>query len=102
MIEISWTSGSLDEARSVARKLVENKLVACAQITPWIESLYLWNQKLEIGQESKVVFKTAEDKFEEVKRTILEEAKYDVPEITYVRVVGGNSAYLEWVEESVR
>ncbi len=39
-IEIHWTSGSIDEARKVARYLVQERYVACAQITPWVESIF--------------------------------------------------------------
>jgi periplasmic divalent cation tolerance protein len=78
-IEITWTSGSLDEARKIARRLVEEKLVACAQITPWIESIYVWNDQLETSQESKVVFKTTLDQYELVAKTIQEHCSYEVP-----------------------
>ncbi len=96
-IEITWTSGSLDEARKIARRLVEEKLVACAQITPWIESIYIWNDQLETSQESKVVLKTTLDQYELVSKTIREHCSYEVPEILYHVIDGGNAAYLDWV-----
>lgn len=100
-IEISWTSGSLDEARKISRRLVEEKLVACAQIIPWIESIYIWNDQLETSQESKVTFKTTLDLYELVSKTIREHCSYEVPEILYRTIDGGNTAYLDWVTGSV-
>lgn len=88
-IEIHWTCGSLDEARGMARHLVEEQLVACAQIIPWIESVYRWKGQLETTQETKVVFKTREDRFEAVCSRIKKESRYEVPEVTWKKIEGG-------------
>lgn len=100
LIEIHWTAGSIDEARKICRYLVQERLVACAQIVPWIESLYMWNNQLETTQESKVTLKTHHKMWDSVKQIILENHSYDVPEITYTLIEGGNEAYIEWVKES--
>ena len=100
LIEITWTSGSIDEARLVSRFLVQERLVASAQIIPWIESVYMLDNKLETTQESKVVYKTPLSKFEKVKEVILSNAKYEVPEILYHIIDGGNQEYLDWLKES--
>lgn len=100
-IEIHWTSGSLDEARKVSRYLVQEKLVACAQIIPWIESIYRWNGQLETSQESKIVFKTKRSNFDAVKKAIEQNCSYEVPEITFRSIDGANQAYLDWLKSSV-
>lgn len=99
-IQISWTCGSIDEARKVARFLVLERLVACANIIPWVESVFMWNQQLETTQETKVIFKTTKRLFHKVKQIILENSKYEVPEILMIPIIDGNQAYLDWVEES--
>lgn len=99
-IEISWTSGSLDEARRVARFLVQERLVACAQITPWIESIFMWNNQLETAQESKITLKTRLENYEKVREVIQRNCTYEVPEITYKLIDGGNESYLNWLNES--
>jgi len=96
-IEIHWTSGSLDEARKVSRYLVQDKLVACAQIIPWIESIYIWNAQLETTQESKIVFKARLEDYDTIKKVIEDNCSYQVPEITYTLIDGGNKAYLDWL-----
>ena len=101
-IEIHWTSGSIDEARKVSRYLVQERLAACAQITPWIESIYLWNGQLETTQESKVIMKTFLGNYDAVKKVIMENCKYQVPEITYQSIDGGNEPYLEWLATNTR
>lgn len=97
-IEISWSAGSLDEARKVSRYLVQEKLCSCAQIIPWVESIYSWNGSLETAQESKVLLKARRYQFEAISRVIAENSKYEVPEILYRGIEGGNEAYLEWMK----
>ncbi len=100
LIQIQWTTGSIEEARKVSRYLVQHRMVACAQITPWTESIYMWNNELETEQETKVLLKTTEDRYQEIRQVIEENCKYEVPEITYLKIEGGNDAYLNWVKES--
>lgn len=99
-IEIHWASGSLDEARKVCRYLVQEKWVACAQITPWIESIYLWNNQLETQQESKVVLKTRREHFQEIEKIIKQNSAYQLPEITAVTIEMASEDYLAWVLET--
>lgn len=99
-IEVTWTSGSLDEARRISRYLVQERLVACAQIIPWIESIYMWNQQLETAQESKIVLKTRVENYDKIKEIIEQNCKYEVPEILWTRINGGNKGYLDWLKES--
>lgn len=99
-IEIQWTSGSLDEARKVSRHLVQERYVACAQIIPWIEAVYMWDNKLETAQESKIVLKTRAENFEKIKEFIERNCRYEVPEITWHSIEGGNQLYMDWLHES--
>src|SRR5262249_36777843 len=100
-IEIQWTSGSLDEARKIARYLVQERFVASAQIIPWIESIYMWNNQLETAQESMILLKTKLDLYEKIKEIIMQNSRYQIPEITFKAIDGGNQEFLDWLEESV-
>lgn len=99
-IEIHWTSGSLDEARRVSRFLVQERLVASSQIIPWIESVTMLDNKLETTQESLIIFKTLQDNFNKVREVIEQNCKYEIPEILWFKIDGGNSSYLNWLKES--
>jgi periplasmic divalent cation tolerance protein len=100
-IEIHWTSGSLDEARKISRYLTQERLVCCAQIIPWLESIYMWNNQLETSQESKVVLKTRLENYDKIKEIIKQNCSYQVPEILYFIIGGGNREYLEWMNASM-
>ncbi len=99
-IHIHWTCGGIEEARRISEQLVKERLVACASIIPWVESIFLWNGQMDIRQESRVVFKTRRELFERVKEAILERAKYEVPEILATPIIDGHGEYLQWVRES--
>jgi periplasmic divalent cation tolerance protein len=101
-IEIHWTCGSIDEARKVLRYLVQERLVACGQITPWLESVYMWDNKLETTQESKVSLKTRAELYDTVREVIEQNTNYEVPQITFCALSGGNPAYMEWMDESIQ
>jgi periplasmic divalent cation tolerance protein len=100
-IEIQWTSGSIDEARKIARFLVQERFVASAQIIPWIESIYMWNNQLETTQETVIVLKSTLDFYEKIKEIIMQNCKYQIPEITFKIIDGGNQEFMDWLEESL-
>lgn len=99
-IEVYWTSGSLDEARKISRYLVQEGYVACAQIIPWVESVFIWDNQLETAQESKILFKTRLEYFESIVNIIKKNCTYEIPEITYKSIYGGNAEYMDWIEAS--
>jgi len=101
-VMIYWTAGSIDEARQVARQLVQEKLVACANIIPWIESIFSWNNTIDTQQETKVIFKTKKELFEKAKALLVSQAKYEVPEVLMVPILAGNEEYFDWVDESTQ
>src|SRR5438552_8212846 len=89
-----------ETARRISNQLVAEKLAACANILPSVESIYRWKGKIESGNETLVFFKLSEDQqaaFQEKLRTL---HPYEVPEIIFVRVAGGLPEYLRWVAES--
>ncbi|MFN4175094.1 MAG: divalent-cation tolerance protein CutA [Parachlamydiaceae bacterium] len=101
-IEITWTVASLDEARRVSRYLVQERLVAKAEITPWIESVLLLNNQLETVQETKVTFKSIEENLQLIEEIVKKNSRYAVPEISWKKIEGGNVEFLNWLAQSTK
>ncbi|MCA3244200.1 MAG: divalent-cation tolerance protein CutA [Alphaproteobacteria bacterium] len=95
---VTTTFGSPAEAEKLIRGVLESRLAACAQRTP-IQSDYWWLGKLENAHEVEVKFKTRAALVEALKAYILNNHSYKTPQITVVEIVGGNSAYLRWIDD---
>jgi periplasmic divalent cation tolerance protein len=96
------TCGSIDEARKLARALVEKQLAACVNIIPQIESVYYWKGKVETSTEYLLLIKTTAGAFDELRDVLTELHSYDVPECLEIAIEDGSAAYLAWIGESVR
>ena len=96
------TAGSEEEARKIARHLVEQRLAACVNIVPQIESIYRWLEKLESAREWLLLIKTTVEKFPDVRDAIRELHSYELPECISISVEDGSPAYLEWIDQSVK
>jgi len=96
------TAGSEEEARTIARHLVENRLAACVNIVPQIESIYRWQGKMESSQEWLLVIKTTAERFATVRDAIRELHSYELPECIAVNIEDGSPPYLQWLADSVK
>lgn len=96
------TASSEDEARKIAQYLVEQQLAACVNLVPHVESIYRWQGKMESSREWLLLIKTTREKFSEVQDAIRELHSYELPECFSLAIDDGSSAYLEWIEQSVK
>src|SRR5579862_3024668 len=95
------TAGSEDEARKIARHLIEHRLAACVNIVPRIESIYRWEEKVESSDEYWLLIKTSADRFPQVRDAIRELHSYELPECVAIGVEDGTPEYLQWLGYSL-
>ncbi|MBH0056154.1 divalent-cation tolerance protein CutA [Pseudoalteromonas sp. SWXJZ94C] len=88
-----------NEARTLAKALVEKKLAACVNILPNMSSIYMWEGEVAESTEAKLLIKTKADKTNDVFLTIKAMHSYEVPEIQVIDVATGNLAYFNWMDE---
>jgi len=98
---IMVTCASREEARRIAGRLLEKRLVACANILPKIESRFWWKGKLDSAAEFLVMMKTVRSNFKKIEAEIKRVHSYEVPEIIAVPIVWGNRDYLDWISQAV-
>lgn len=94
------TFASIEEARTVCRQLVEERLAACANLVPAVESIYRWQGAVEKATETIALLKTTAEGFAKLEARLRELHSYEVPEIVALPVQGGSEAYLRWVAEN--
>jgi periplasmic divalent cation tolerance protein len=95
------TAGSEEEARKIARTLVERRLAACVNIIPQVTSIYRWQGKVEDATEWILVVKTTVAAFGEVCQAITDLHSYELPECICLPIEDGSPAYLQWIADSV-
>ena len=88
-------------ARKIVQTLVEEHLVACANLIPQIESIYWWQGKIESSNEVLALFKTTHGRYQALEIRLRELHPYEVPEIVMVQIKDGLPAYLNWVVAAV-
>ncbi len=92
------TTANRQEAENMAQKLLEAKLIACANIIDPVASHFHWSGKTEKAQECLVLMKSRRDLFEKLAETVKTLHSYEVPEILALPVVAGSKAYLDWLD----
>ena len=86
----------------IAKSLLEDKLCACVNIIPQVESYYWWEGKIESDSELLMMIKSRADLLASVTDRVKQVHEYDVPEVIGVPILGGNAKYLEWIKESTK
>lgn len=93
------TLGGPEEAAAMARALLDDRLIACANIIAGARSLYRWEGKIADEEEVVMIAKTREDLVEKAIARVRELHSYDCPCVVALPIVAGNPAFLQWIEE---
>jgi periplasmic divalent cation tolerance protein len=95
------TAGTRETASQIAEKLVEEKLAACVNIIPQIESIYRWEGKICRDQELLLIAKTDRDCYERLEAAVLAIHSYTTPEVIALPITIGSAPYLKWLTDSI-
>lgn len=101
-IIILVTCGSKKEALLIAKKLLNERLIACANIIDNIESFFWWKEKLDKARESLIIIKTVKKNFNKIERRIKQLHAYELPEIIALPLVKGEGDYLKWIDKYIK
>lgn len=90
-----------ENAISMARTLVQERLAACVNVAPAVESIYWWQDKVDHSMEYVLMIKTSESKITALRERLIALHPYEVPEFIVLSVESGSDAYLGWIRESI-
>jgi periplasmic divalent cation tolerance protein len=96
------TVGSLEEASRIARLVVEERLAACVNIVPGVQSFYWWEGRVNIEEELVLLIKTTAGMVEALETRLGEIHPYDLPEFVVLEPEGLSARYGQWIVDSVR
>ena len=99
---VSTTTASAAEAEQIATALVEQRLAACVQIIPQVQSVYRWEGKIEQSDERLCLAKTRRSLLSQVEAEIIRQHSYECPEIIAVPIEAGSLGYLQWLESQLQ
>lgn len=100
IIFIYSTFPDLNSARSIAKELTEEKLIACANIFPEMHSIYWWEDKVQEANEVVAIFKTKADLFDLCEQAIKTSHPYTTPCLLAINIANGNIDYLTWIKQA--
>lgn len=99
-IVVFVTTASQKEAEMIGRRMVEEKLAACANILPSVSSFFSWKEKICREEEVMIILKTRAVLFEKLSQAVKQLHSYTVPEIIALPISLGSDDYLKWVREN--
>ena len=91
-----------NEGINISKLVVEKKLAACVNLYPQVKSIFEWENKIEIENESVLIFKTTEKKYDELEQLILKNHSYEKPCILKLPINGGEKTFMEWIEKTLK
>ena len=91
------TTSSPDEALSIGRAVVSERLAACANVLGGMRSVYWWQGRLAEDAEAVLILKTSEARLTALIDRIRALHSYETPCITAWPIAAGNPGYLAWI-----
>ena len=90
------------DAEKFATTLVDERLAACVNILPPMQSIYRWQGKVERASERQLLIKTSLGRFRALQKRVKELHPYEVPEFLMVMIDTTAADYLTWVVENTK
>jgi periplasmic divalent cation tolerance protein len=90
-----------EDAARVARQLVEERLIACANLLPGARSIYRWKEGVQDEREVVVLMKTRKQDWTALLSRLHELHPFDIPECVAVRIAAGAPKYMAWLDEAL-
>lgn len=97
LLVLTTCPGSIT-AKKIANDLVAEKLAACVQVIPGIQSFFRWVGKVDNSEEILLIIKTTRDRYQALEDRITSLHPYELPEIITLPINGGLAGYLAWIE----
>jgi periplasmic divalent cation tolerance protein len=95
------TTSGVEEARKLAKGLLDERFAACVNLIPCVESHYWWQGKVETASEVTMVIKSSAEQFDSLAGYVRKHHSYECPEILAVAPHEISPAYRSWWDESM-
>jgi len=99
-VEITITYPSREQALAAGRELVEQRLAACAHISP-VTSIYRWQGAVHEEPEYTLAVKTSIHLVEKIKHLVVAGHPYDLPQFVANPLSDMSREYRQWLQQSL-
>lgn len=96
------TTANKVEAEKIAKTLLKERLIACANIINPVNSFFFWSGKIDNAEECLMVMKSRRDLFADLGECLRGLHSYEVPEVLAIPIIEGSAAYLAWMGEVLK
>lgn len=96
---------STEQAKSIGTHLLKERLCACINIFPEMNSLYFWppaSNTLEEGNESVLLVKTTKELFKALEEEVTKIHTYTCPCIMAIPTEEINKPYYDWLKGELK
>jgi periplasmic divalent cation tolerance protein len=101
-IVVLVTAANKAEAEKISKTLLEEKLIACANIVHPVTSFFYWKDKIDTAEECLMVLKSRLDLFSNLVQRLKGLHSYEVPEILALPIIGASNEYIEWMDKVLK
>ena len=101
LLVLSTCPGNIT-AKNIANDLITERLAACVQVIPNVQSFYHWLGKVDNAEEHLLLIKTSSARYKELEERIKSLHPYELPEIIAVPISAGFDEYLSWIDKNTQ
>ncbi len=96
------TTANQTEAEKISQTLLQEKLIACANIINPVSSHFHWLGKIDTVEECLVLMKSRLDLFSDLSKRVGELHSYEIPEVLALPILDGADSYLDWMRKTLK
>ena len=95
------TASNKKEAERITKKLLDKRLIACANVISNVNSYFVWKNKTQNSKEIIICGKTISKNQKKIVHVVKSLHSYSVPCVIFFDIKNGNKDFLKWVKQSV-
>ena len=94
---IYTTAKNIEEMKNIVSVLLDERLIACANINAGIQSVFRWEGKVETMAEATAILKTRDTLFSAVEARIRKLNTYNMPCVAKIEIPDVSEPFQAWI-----
>ena len=95
------TAPNAKEAKQISKKLLDKKLIACANVISNVSSYFRWKNKVQNSKEIIICGKTTSRNEIKIINEVKKMHSFSAPCVIFFDIKNGNKDFLKWIKQSV-